>query len=216
MTANCRSKNTADRLIALALGLTMCGAFAARSVSAQTTAISTAAAAAAKPAATADIPGAVTPPPGYVIGVDDKLGIVYWKDKDMSAEVIVRPDGRISLPLLNEVNAAGLTPLQLHDALVTESRRYVEDANITVVVLQINSRRVFITGEIAKPGPYQLGGPTTVLQLIAMAGCFQGLQVQGNAEEVGLRTTVAVVQGIFLVIVLDAFFAVFFTEIGWT
>src|SRR5438876_4591704 len=186
MTANCRSKNTADRLIALALGLTMCGAFAARSVSAQTTAISTAAAAAAKPAATADIPGAVTPPPGYVIGVDDKLGIVYWKDKDMSAEVIVRPDGRISLPLLNEVNAAGLTPLQLHDALVTESRRYVEDANITVVVLQINSRRVFITGEIARPGPYQLGGPTTVLQLIAMAG---GLREYANGKNIIVMRT---------------------------
>src|SRR5712691_9164768 len=120
MTANCRSKNTADRLIALALGLAMCGAFAATPVVAQSTAMTTAAAAATKPAATADVPGAVTPPPGYVNGVDDKLGIAYWKDKDMSAEVVVRPDGKISLPLLNEVSAAGLTPLQLHDALVTE------------------------------------------------------------------------------------------------
>jgi polysaccharide export outer membrane protein len=122
------------------------------------------------PPAAADIAGAVTPPPDYVIGPDDKLSVVYWKDKDMSAEVIVRPDGKIALPLLNEVKAAGLTPAQLRNNLMEESRRYVEDANIIVVVMQINSRKVFITGEVNRPGPYPLAGPTTVLQLIAMAG----------------------------------------------
>jgi polysaccharide export outer membrane protein len=104
----------------------------------------------------------------------------------MSAEVIVRPDGKISLPLLNEVVAAGKTPAQLHDELVDESRRYVEDANITVVVLQINSRRVFITGEVNKPGPYPLAGPTTVLQLIAMAG---GLREYANGKNIILMRT---------------------------
>jgi polysaccharide biosynthesis/export protein len=141
---------------------------------------------AARPEAAPNIPGAVTPPPGYVIGVDDKIAVVYWKDKDMSAEVIVRPDGRISLPLLNEVIAAGKTPAQLHDELLDESRRYVEDANITVVVLQINSRRVFITGEVNKPGPYPLAGPTSVLQLIAMAG---GLREYANGKNIIVMRT---------------------------
>jgi polysaccharide biosynthesis/export protein len=95
---------------------------------------------------------------------------VYWRDKDMSAEVTVRPDGKISLPLLNDLQAAGLTPDQLRDRLVAESKRFIEDPNVTVVVRQINSRKVFITGEVNKPGPYPLSGPTTVLQLIAVAG----------------------------------------------
>jgi polysaccharide export outer membrane protein len=99
----------------------------------------------------------------------------------MSADVVVRPDGKIALPLLNEVQAVGLTPGQLRERLMEESRRYVEDANITVVVMQINSRRVFITGEVNKPGPYPLAGPTTVLQLIAMAG---GLREYANGKNI--------------------------------
>jgi polysaccharide export outer membrane protein len=182
MTANCRSKNTAE--IAVALCFSMSGLLVAQTTP-QTTVARTAAAT-TRPAAAGDIPGAITPPPGYVIGVDDKLAIVYWKDKDMSAEVIVRPDGKISLPLLNEIAAAGKTPAQLHDEILDQSRRYVEDANVTVVVLQINSRRVFITGEVNKPGPYPLAGPTTVLQLIAMAG---GLREYAKGKNIILMRT---------------------------
>ena len=98
-------------------------------------------------------------PPGYVIGPDDVLSIVYWKDKDMSADAQVRPDGRIALPLINEVQAAGLTPEQLREKITEESKKYMEDANITVVVRQINSRKAFITGEVNKPGPYPLTQP---------------------------------------------------------
>jgi polysaccharide export outer membrane protein len=115
-------------------------------------------------------PGAVPPPPGYVIGPDDLLSIVYWRDKDMTTDVQVRPDGRISMSLLNEVVAAGLTPDQLRERLTEESKKYMEDANITVVVKQINSRKVYITGQVAKQGPYPLAGPTTVMQLISLAG----------------------------------------------
>jgi polysaccharide export outer membrane protein len=179
MTANCHSKNTADIVagVSLALCLTLGGALTAQA--GQTTAVGTSGSVAA---AASDIPkNAVTPPADYVIGVDDKLSIVYWKDKDMSADVIVRPDGKIALPLLNEVTAAGLTPGQLRERLTDESRRYVEDANIIVVVMQINSRRVFITGEVNKPGPYPLAGPTTVLQLIAMAG---GLRDYANGKNI--------------------------------
>ena len=183
MTANCRSKNTADIVagVSLALCMTMGGGLFAQAE--QTAAVGTSGNVAAAAAVTpGDIPkGALTPPADYVIGVDDKLSIVYWKDKDMSADVIVRPDGKISLPLLNEVTAAGLTPGQLRERISEESRRYVEDANIIVVVMQINSRRVFITGEVNKPGPYALAGPTTVLQLIAMAG---GLRDYANGKNI--------------------------------
>jgi polysaccharide biosynthesis/export protein len=88
----------------------------------------------------------------------------------MSGEVTVRPDGRISLPLLNDVAAAGLTPEQLRTRLIDEARRYVETPNATVIVKAINSRKVFITGMVAKPGPYPLTSRLTVVQLIAMAG----------------------------------------------
>ena len=183
MTANCRSRNTADvaASVAFALSAAMSGVLFAQSAPQTTTAAATAAPGATRSVTAADVPGAVAPPADYVIGVDDKLSIVYWKDKDMSADVIVRPDGKISLPLLNEVQASGLTPGQLRERLMEESRRFVEDASIIVVVMQINSRRVFITGEVNKPGPYPLAGPTTVLQLIAMAG---GLREYANGKSI--------------------------------
>jgi len=119
--------------------------------------------------------------PDYVIGPDDVLSIVFWRDKDISAEVAVRPDGRISLPLLNDVQAGGLTPLQLRDRLTKAAEEFVEDPNVTVVVRQINSRRVFVTGEVAKPGPYPLTSPTSVLQMLAMAG---GLREYADAKHI--------------------------------
>jgi polysaccharide export outer membrane protein len=112
----------------------------------------------------------VIPPAGYVIGPDDVLSIVFWRDKDMSTDVVVRPDGKISLPLVNDIQAGGLTPSELRDAVSIEARRYVEEPSVTVVVKQINSRKLFITGQIEKPGSYTMSGPTTVLQLISMAG----------------------------------------------
>ena len=116
------------------------------------------------------VPGAIVPPAGYVIGTDDVLSIVFWREKDLSAEVVVRPDGKISLPLLDEIEVVGLTPAELREKVVLEANKIVEDANATVVVKQINSRRVFITGSVNKPGVYQLTGPMTVVQLIAVAG----------------------------------------------
>jgi polysaccharide export outer membrane protein len=115
-------------------------------------------------------PAGVAPPPGYVIGNDDVLMILFWREKDMSAEVSVRPDGKITLPLLNDVQAAGLTPDQLRDTLTKLAEPLVQVPTVTVVVKQINSRRVFITGQVAKPGAYPLNDRMTVLQLIALAG----------------------------------------------
>jgi polysaccharide biosynthesis/export protein len=123
---------------------------------------------AAKPPA--NLPAGVPTPADFTIGPNDVLTVVFWRDKDMSSDVSVRPDGKISLPLLNDVQAAGLTPEQLREALTTLAAKFVEDPSVTVVVKEINSRRVFITGQVGKPGPYALTGPTTVLQLISMAG----------------------------------------------
>lgn len=125
----------------------------------------------AKPAPAAAVRTVPTDlPPDYRIGAEDVLDIVFWREKDLSAEVVVRPDGKIALPLLNDLQAAGLTPVELRATLLEAARKYVADPNVTVVVKQINSRKVFITGEVEKPGTYPLGGPTTVMQLIAMAG----------------------------------------------
>jgi polysaccharide export outer membrane protein len=120
-------------------------------------------------------------PAGYVIGAADVLSIVFWRDKDMSADVVVRPDGRISLPLLNEVQAAGFTPEQLRTALVEAAAKYIEDPTATVVVKEIHSRNVFVTGNVGKPGTYPLTTEMTVLQSIALAG---GLLEYSDAKNI--------------------------------
>jgi polysaccharide export outer membrane protein len=112
----------------------------------------------------------IEPPPGYLIGADDILNVVFWREKEMSADVVVRPDGRITLPLISDVQASGLTPEQLRARIHEEASKYIEDPSVTVVVKQINSRRVFVTGMVGKPGAYPLSNPTTVLQLLSMAG----------------------------------------------
>jgi polysaccharide export outer membrane protein len=116
------------------------------------------------------LPPGVTPPTGYVIGAHDVLSIVFWRDKDMNADVTVRPDGKISLPLINEIQAAGLTPEQLRVAVAEAASKFLEDPTASVVVKEIKSRNVFITGSVSKPGTYPLVGEMNVLQLIALAG----------------------------------------------
>ena len=123
----------------------------------------------AQPAAAAAGPQ-VTPPADYVIGPEDKLGVLFWRDETMSAEVVVRPDGRISLPLLNDVQVAGMTPDALRLVLMAAAKKFVAEPSVSVVVREINSRKVFITGQVTRPGSYPLISPTTVLQLIAIAG----------------------------------------------
>jgi polysaccharide export outer membrane protein len=123
----------------------------------------------------------IQPPPGYVIGARDLLSVIFWRDKDMSAEVSVRPDGMISLPLINEVKAEGLTPDQLRDQVVQRAARYVSDPTVSIVVREINSRQVFITGEVSKPGAYSLMMPTSVMQLISLAG---GLREYARAKDI--------------------------------
>jgi polysaccharide biosynthesis/export protein len=132
------------------------------------------------------MPAGVVPPAGYVIGPADVLSIVFWKEKDISADVTVRPDGVISLSLINEVPAAGLTPEQLRVAITERAGQFVTDPTVTVVVKEINSRKVFIVGQVAKPGPYPLMAPTSVLQLIALSG---GVAEYADSENVTVVRT---------------------------
>jgi polysaccharide biosynthesis/export protein len=112
----------------------------------------------------------VTAPPDYVIGPDDVLSVFIWRDKDLSSDVLVRPDGKVTLPVINEVQAAGLTPDELRLTLTKAYAKFLEEPIVTVQAKQINSRKVFITGQISKPGPYPIMGPLNVLQLITLAG----------------------------------------------
>jgi len=132
------------------------------------------------------VPGAVVPPPGYVIGAEDIVAVVFWREKELSTEAAVRPDGMITVPLLNDIHAAGLTPEQLRERIRTGAAKFVEDPTVTVVVKAINSRKVFITGLVSKPGQYPIAGPTSVMQLIAMAG---GLQEYANSKRILIMRT---------------------------
>ena len=123
----------------------------------------------------------VSTPLDFVIGPDDVLGILFWRDPSLSGDVTVRPDGKITLPLLNEVDAAGLTTDELRHRLTEEASRYLDSPNVTVVVRQINSRKIYITGEIAGPGTYPLSTSMTVMQLIATAG---GLREYANGGKI--------------------------------
>jgi polysaccharide export outer membrane protein len=120
-------------------------------------------------------------PPGYMIGAGDVLSIVVWRDKDMSADVTVRPDGKISLPLINEIPAAGSTPEELRARVTEAAGKLVADPDVTVLVKEIRSRNVYITGNVAKPSTYPMNGEMTVLQLIAVAG---GLQDWAKSDKI--------------------------------
>jgi polysaccharide export outer membrane protein len=127
----------------------------------------------------------MTPPAGiaptnYIIGPDDVLTVVFWRDKDLTGDVTVRPDGMITVPLINEVMAAGRTPDQLRRVLQEMAAKYIEDPNAAVVVKEINSRKVYITGMVNKIGAYTITAPTTVLQLITMAGGLQDFADEEN------------------------------------
>jgi polysaccharide export outer membrane protein len=109
-------------------------------------------------------------PSDYVIGVEDVLNIVFWKEKDFSAEVVVRPDGKISLPMLNDIDAVGLTPEQLAAEVSKAATKFVRDAGATVMVREIRSRKVYVVGEVTKPGAFAIGDEMNVLQALAEAG----------------------------------------------
>lgn len=108
----------------------------------------------------------------YVIGAQDVLDVDVWKEKELTRTVEVRPDGKISLPLLNDIEAAGLTPMQLAANITDGLKKYITDPQVTVIVTTINSQRVYILGEVTKPGAYPLLPGMNVLQALSSAGGF--------------------------------------------
>ncbi len=110
--------------------------------------------------------------PNYVIGAQDMLDISVWKEPELTRVVPVRPDGKISMPLLNDVQAAGLTPTQLAGQITASLKKFVTDPQVTVIVTEINSQRVYILGQVARPGAYPLLPQMTFLQALSSAGGF--------------------------------------------
>lgn len=131
-------------------------------------------------------PKSATDDPAYIIGQDDVLDISVWKEADVSRQVPVRPDGKISLPLLNDVQASGLTPMQLQAQLSEKLKKFFTDPQVTVIVTAINSRRVYMMGEINRPGAIPLVPNMTVLQAISSAG---GLSQFANSSKIQILRT---------------------------
>jgi len=117
--------------------------------------------------------------PSYIIGPEDTLFVSVWKEPDLTATLPVRADGMISLPLLNDVQAAGLTPMQLAASITEKLKKFVSDPRVTVVVTQMNSQRIYVTGEVAHSGAMNLTPDMTVLQALASAGFTQFANTKG-------------------------------------
>lgn len=124
-------------------------------------------------------PAAVSPT--YQIGPEDALLITVWHEQNLSGPYTVRPDGMISMPLLNDLMASGMTPGQLGDVITTRLKKYIEDPLVTVSVTAVNSKRIFLVGEIAHIGPLALTAGLTPMQAIASAG---GLTTFANAKKI--------------------------------
>jgi polysaccharide export outer membrane protein len=125
----------------------------------------------------ADIPTPAppAPPSEYRLGPEDVIDVFVWKEPDLSATVVVRPDGRISLPLANELDASGKTAAQLQQEITEKLKRYITEPVVNVMVKQINSLKISVLGEVRKPDVYRIKNRITVLDAIAMAGGFTDL-----------------------------------------
>lgn len=174
MTKNCPTLTFITLLQALLVTALSAGVFAQAPQSRQ-----------APPAAAAADQG-VSLPVDYVIGPEDVLGVLFWRDTEMSGDVTVRPDGKVTLPLIGEIMAAGLKPDALREQVHKAADKYLSDPNVAIVVRQINSRKVFITGEVTTPGAYPLVAPRTVMQIIALAG---GLTEYADAKSITVMRT---------------------------
>jgi len=117
--------------------------------------------------------------PDYIIGADDVLHVSVWKEPDLTNTLPVRPDGKISLPLLNDVQAAGLTPMQLANSLTEKLKKFLADPRVTVVVTQMNSQRIYVMGEVLHPGSMNLLPNMSMLQALASAGFTQFANTKG-------------------------------------
>jgi polysaccharide biosynthesis/export protein len=119
--------------------------------------------------------------PEFTIGPEDVLSITVWHEPDLTNRVTVRPDGKIGIPLLNDIQAGGLTPKQLQQDITEGLRKFVSGPQVSVIVQEIHSQIVYITGSIARPGAYPLGHPMTVMEFLVQAG---GLSEFAKAEDI--------------------------------
>ena len=129
----------------------------------------------------------------YLIGPEDVLDIAVWNTAEITRTVPVRPDGKISLPLVNDVQAAGLTPMQLRETLMTALAPYMPSPTVSVIVREIHSFKVTVIGEVKTPGRYELKSRSTVLDLLAMAGGLSQYAARGRI--VVLRQDAGVARG---------------------
>jgi polysaccharide biosynthesis/export protein len=122
----------------------------------------------------------------YRIGLDDQLMISVWREPEMSMNVVVRPDGVITLPLLNDIHVVGLKPIELQQMLTEKLKPFVSEPQVTVIVQGIKSRKVYLVGNVSKQGAFSLDGGETVLQLLAAAG---GVSQFGKADSIYILRT---------------------------
>ena len=140
-----------------------------------------------KPKAAPEMKKADYDPNTYIIGEQDVLGIDVWKEKDISQTVVVRPDGKITIPLVDEVYVVGMTPLQLQSMLEDKLKPFLTVPQVTVIVKEISSRKVYLMGQVGRTGPFLINSTTTVLQLIAQAG---GLRDFAKKKKIDIMRTV--------------------------
>jgi polysaccharide export outer membrane protein len=123
----------------------------------------------------AELPAGATPNFGegeYRLGAEDQIKFFVWKEPDLSTTVVVRPDGKISLPLIGEIEAAGKTPSQLQEETARRLRQYVQEPMVNVIVTEVNSPKVSVLGQVKRPDVYRIKQRVTVLEVIATAGGF--------------------------------------------
>lgn len=123
----------------------------------------------------------IAPVQSYVIGPSDVLTITVWKEQTLSGTILVRPDGMISMALLGDVQAAGLTPGQLSDQIAARLKKYIQDPKVSVVVAQIHSKVVYLLGEVVRRGPVEMTPGMSLLSAVASAG---GLTDFANAKKI--------------------------------
>ena len=126
-------------------------------------------------------PGAISVNDEYRLGSGDKLRIEVYKDAQLSQSVQIRPDGKITLPLIGDMTATGLTPIELRDEIAKQLTEYITNPTVTVIVVEATSAHAYVMGEVAHPGEVSLHGPVTIVQAIAMAGGFKEF---ANTKEV--------------------------------
>jgi polysaccharide export outer membrane protein len=128
-------------------------------------------------------PAAANASEDFIIGPEDVLEIKVWREPDLATRAVVRPDGKIGVTLLNDVQASGLTTTQLKESIAAKLDRFVEQPEVSVVVVEIRSQTVHLIGAVSRPGAYALGGPLTVVELLARAG---GVSELAKADQIAI------------------------------